>query len=939
MGCPDANLLGAFAEGELSQSEREEIRHHARDCAQCRELLDDLGAEPETSAPTRSLGRGAPLEPRLTEDRLGRYLILAEIGAGGMGRVYQAYDPKLQREVAIKLLRVREEGGESEQRLVREAQAMAKLSHPNVVSVFDVDYANDSLFIAMEYVSGTTLQAWFEARSHGWPEVVALFCQAGEGLAAAHQAGLVHRDFKPANVMIGDDGRVRVMDFGLARGGRLEPDPSRQPEGVSRDVTQHGIVIGTPPYMAPEQFTGGADAKSDQFAFCVALYEGLFGKRPFPAGALAAVREAKRSGRFEIPAGRVPAFLETVVRRGLAPSPADRFESMGALLGALRHDPRARRRRIMGIGAALVLAAGGSVAYAQMPAGSSCRGATERVSAVWNDARKAEIEAALRGSGVAYADQTWPLLEGRLDAYVQAWASQWTEACEATHVRGEQSQRIWDRRQACLEGGYTEIAALSDELTGELDAATVEKAINAAAELPRLERCGDIEGLLDELAAPADPAVADQVAGVREKLAQAAVLERLGSYDTGLALVEGVREQVERLDYPPLLAEVEARRGTLLHQSGRYEDAAEALTRAHTIALGHGHDRVAAESAAQLVIIIGVRQAKLELGRVWAGQSEALVIRTGGDPEFRARHDGALGLLEFRAGRFERSRELQERALELTASLYGEDHPQRGNAMTNLASTLSFSGEIDLAHATYERARSLLEASLGPQHPSVASVVLNLGNLAHNAGDHETALEHYTRALEMREQSLPPDHPDIAAAINNVGVAYEKLERYEASEEYFSRALALKRASLGERHPDVAAALVNLASTRRAQGRLEDALQGFEQARSILESALGPDHASVGNVWDGIGATLLAMGRNEEAVRALENAVRILSDQGQPAVRAEAHFDLARALRRTSRPARASEVASIAIELYAELGDTGKQAEIQRWLDDSRPAG
>ncbi len=278
---------------------------------------------------------------------IGRYRVLGTIGRGGMGVVLRAHDPQLHREVAIKLVRPRRPDDpiarEHQARLLREARAMAALSHPNVVPVFDVGEHGDGLFIAMQYIAGANMRAWLLKERPGWRRVLGVFRAAGRGLAAAHAAGMVHRDFKPANVLVGDDGRVRVVDFGLARslseGDTGEHELDELDDDVLGSVTQKGVLVGTPLYMAPEQFAGTpADARADQFAFCVSFFEAVYGRPPFEGADLRAQLAAKRAGRIAPPGAgsAVPASLHEVILRGLSADPARRFASMPDLLRELR---------------------------------------------------------------------------------------------------------------------------------------------------------------------------------------------------------------------------------------------------------------------------------------------------------------------------------------------------------------------------------------------------------------------------------------------------------------------------------------------------------------------------------------------------------------------------------------------------------------------------
>ena len=312
----------------------------------------------------------AALAERLTRERIhrslfgelsqaptiGRYTFLKELGQGGMGVVCIAYDPKLDRKVAIKLTRsLATETAESRGRILREAQAMARLSHPNVVQVYEVGELRDELFVAMEFVDGVDLSEWLAAERRSWRDVQRVFLEAGRGLAAAHAAGLVHRDFKPANVLVGADGRVRVGDFGLARAAAALPTGAPElhelaaagsQAGLVTPLTATGVMLGTPAYMAPETFERSVSgAASDQFAFCVALFEALYGVRPFAGRDIASLVRAVLQDEPKIPTDTaVPGFLQRVVLRGLRKRPEERWPSMDALLSALAFDPDARAR-------------------------------------------------------------------------------------------------------------------------------------------------------------------------------------------------------------------------------------------------------------------------------------------------------------------------------------------------------------------------------------------------------------------------------------------------------------------------------------------------------------------------------------------------------------------------------------------------------------------
>ncbi len=272
--------------------------------------------------------------------RFGRFVLLDEAGAGAMGTVYAAYDPELDRRVALKVLH--DHHAAHQARIRREAVAMARVSHPNVVQVYEVGAHDGQLFIAMEFVDGPLLTTW-QSEVDDWAEIVRVYVAVGRGLAAAHRAGLVHRDFKPDNVLVGADGRPRVIDFGLARapiGEGVEALDLAQGEGaelLASPLTRTGHLLGTPAYMAPEQFAGRVPtAASDQFAFAVALYEALYDQPPFPRDSLRALRRAVDAGLVEPPPrGRSVPALHSALVRALSPDPSRRWPGMDPLLDAL----------------------------------------------------------------------------------------------------------------------------------------------------------------------------------------------------------------------------------------------------------------------------------------------------------------------------------------------------------------------------------------------------------------------------------------------------------------------------------------------------------------------------------------------------------------------------------------------------------------------------
>ncbi len=366
--CLSENEVLSLLRGTLVEGLRTSAEQHIDVCPVCQELFSCIArtAHEESRPRARShadLPRGS---------KVGRYRLGKPLGAGAMGIVYLAEDPDLHRPVALKMLRRQDE--QASDRLTREAQALARISHPNVIVVYEVGTFEDQIYMAMEFVQGESLTSWLQT-PRSVSEILSTFEQVGRGLAVAHAAGLVHRDVKPDNVLVGVDGRVRVVDFGLARGDALlravSDESSRSLASVEssdafRTLTRTGAFMGTPAYMAPEQYDGvEAEPRTDQFAFCVSLYEALYKKRPFEAHTLLELAQAVKAGPPVPPRGLgVPPRVESAISRGLSVRREDRFPSMEALLAELAPPATAAASRKMGlpaglaIGTALLVAAG-----------------------------------------------------------------------------------------------------------------------------------------------------------------------------------------------------------------------------------------------------------------------------------------------------------------------------------------------------------------------------------------------------------------------------------------------------------------------------------------------------------------------------------------------------------------------------------------------------
>ncbi|HEX9102176.1 MAG TPA: protein kinase, partial [Polyangia bacterium] len=572
-------------------------------------------------------------------DRIGRYVLISSIGQGGMGVVFLAYDPELDRKVALKLLKLGKLGTTGKQRLLREAQALARLSNPNVVPVYDVGTVDEQAFVAMEYVEGQTLKRWLKT-PRAWRDVVAVMRDAGRGLAAAHAAGLVHRDFKPDNVLIGADGRVRVVDFGLARevddlsnpSGVTPADrpdgrpiretrvPKRSSSGSSRDehhslsqVTRADQIIGTPAYMAPEQVANGAcDDRADQFSFGVTFYEALYRQRPYDVtdtidgDALLTIADKRkhpaRSVAVEPPRHTdVPSWVQRIVMRALSHDPIHRFPSMDALLAALDKDPAVTRRRAATAAAMVVVLGLGVVGFVRGQAAKRrlCEGAPDEVQKAWSPEARERVRLAFARTNLSYAELASSTLARLLDQYAADWSNQYKDACEATRVRGEVSEEVLDLRMACLGDRLKELQALASVMEHP-DNDAVQEAPRAARNLTPVAECADVAALKAETPRPRDPLQARRVDQLQAKLAEMQAQHAVGKNLEALKIGEPLLLDARAVGWQPLVADVDLWIGRAAADQGDDAKSIPGFKDAFAAALAGRDDKILRESAARL---------------------------------------------------------------------------------------------------------------------------------------------------------------------------------------------------------------------------------------------------------------------------------------------------------------------------------------------------
>jgi tetratricopeptide (TPR) repeat protein len=846
----DEDLALDVLAGRIAPARTAAIDAHLDRCNDCRRFMIHLArlSEHRATAPGHGDGVAPVVDDMLSVGaRVDRYVIEGLLGAGAMGMVYVARDPELDRRVAIKLLRPGSFTADARERMAREARTLARLSHPNVVAVHDVGPHGDAMFIVMELVVGTTLRRWLAAEQRDWRAIVHVLVRAGHGIAAAHAAGLVHRDFKPDNMMIADDGRVLVADFGLARPAGDSAPPADAPssggDAAPPEITASGAAVGTPAYMSPEQFAGGAGAAADQFAFCVTLYEALYRRRPFAGQTPAALFAAITAGEVQPPppATRVPARIARILARGLRADPAARFPDMPALLAELTRDPARRARRIglATLALAGAVAATWAVTRATAPP-APCGGGNQRVATVWNAASRDQVRAAFARAGKGQAASATVRTEAALDAYAGAWLTGYRDACEATHLRGDQSGALLDRRMACLDGRLAELDALV-RLFADADAALIERAVGAVAGLARVADCADTAAL-DGMPAPADPAARQAAEAARADLARARTMHNAGKYTDEEPITRDVAARARALAHPPLLAAALYELGRLEEALGHGPEALAAFDEARLAAETAGNDRLKAELAISIANVAAVVLDRDEAARM-DREAEAIVARLGSPPALSwlladGKAKRAYGVADYATARTE-----FERALAIARSVFPAESYEIANLLNAIAVCTFSLGEPDRARELHEQVRAMRVAVLGPDHPALAETLQNLGNCHLMSGDSDEALTLYRDAIAILERSLGADHQRVAAPHHNLGMLYLMQGDFAASAEHARRAYEILLASVGPRDPQTARSQSRLAVSLAKLGELAEAKAHAAEAVAVLAEKIGADHA------------------------------------------------------------------------------------------------
>lgn len=900
-----------------------------------------------------------------------------ELGRGGFGAVYSAHDPELGRDVAVKLVLPRKgrKNPKWEARLVREAQTLARVEHPHVVSVFDVGVDADSggVYVVMELLEGMSARRWAKASPKPAVEhIIDAYIGAARGLAAAHAIGVVHRDFKPDNLMITSSGQAKVIDFGLARDvGELDSTQISATPSVpalrsgSVQLTSMGTVMGTPPYMAAEQHAlGDLGPEADQYAFCVSLFEVLYGVRPFAGDDLEALYAAKLAMKL-VPLPKehgVSKAVHRVVMRGLEPKPGTRWPSMEALADALASAAQPRRRALalgaVGMGAvalAVLVARGGA------SEDDPCASVAARAAEVWSPARADALQSRVLGEVHGADAMVWNTAQGRLDARVEAWRNSMEQACAADD----------EPRIACLDRWLTDANTVVAVLEEESVAPGATMGVVDA--LPRLEVCGARTAVTGTDDAP-----------LRDGFTRARALARAGHGDDALQLADDLIEEARGTEDGALMAQAMLNAGIVYAERERLDQARTVLIESNELASGVGLDAVAAEAAIVLVRVSGA-MGRFDDAHRWVALAEARMARLGDPPYLRTLLLGARAFELVYEGDYATAYSI---SLELVDLLDGEEFAfERARAMANVALNAFELGRMHEARAVAAEARTLMVSVLGENHAAVGRMLADEGRYAAAAGEVEEGVADMVRAVTLLEAAGGPNDPYALNTKRTLAHYLSRLGRYEESlamlEQTYESTVALYGAehvrtattgfALGDQYlmadrpedaePVVRASITSLTALYGADsprlavgaellGRTLALQDRGTEARDVVTRALaGLTEATPGERESTINLTMVLAGleqdagrlddavRNLERARALAKGDAALSD---PSLLASIEGSLALLESERGQHGSAVEAATHALEYLEQIGaDEAERAELEALVarDGAPPAG
>jgi hypothetical protein len=807
--CLDDAIVLGLIEGRLAPPILADVDDHLDDCPTCRDVVAQVA---RVQAPVHVLERG---------HTLGRYVIGDLLGSGAMGRVYSAWEPELDRRVALKVLVT--DGDGARERIVREAQAMAKLDHANVVGVHEVGTADDGVFVAMELVDGQTLRVW-AAVPHDWREIVAVLIGITRGLAAVHAAGVVHRDIKPDNIIVGTDGRARLGDFGLARSGVTTGIALSPGAGIAVG-TPVTAIAGTPAYMAPEVLRGaGATTASDQFSFGVTAYEVLAGTRPFSGGSWAELLTTIEAGRPPTIRG-IPGWLDDIVQRCLVAEPGRRFSSMTALAAELeqRASKRSPARWFGGVLAAAAIASGVTwfMARGESRAIASCDAGSAELAEVWNPKARAQLST------------IGALALAALDRWAERWSAERNATCAA--ARTEQVARVV-ARDRCLDQRRSELGALIAQLSSLSPALSpADRLTDALLVLPSPAECAIAEvGAADPL--PIDPVRAAIVREVEAGLPAIRAANALGDSRPVIATAGTLVERARASGHPPTLAEALLVQSETLRGSSQLAEA-QTTARDALAAAERGHsDLLAARAWIARVATAGDLR-ELSIAEDFGQIAAAAVDRAGTPPRLAATLLRLRGLIAYNRGLLDDARILLTSAHARFVEIAGARSLEVATVESALGSVARAASDLDTAERWHRSALSIDRELRAASHPDLARDLHNIAGVLRLHGDLDGAAATYREALGIEQASRGPHSVEAALTHNSLGLVHMARGDWSAARTELTLARDLLTAA---DHGDRAFAEHNLGIVEAAVGDHALALTHFARAAEIYAVTIGP---------------------------------------------------------------------------------------------------
>ncbi len=889
MACLDDLTVLALVEGS-GVAHRADVESHLDACEQCRALVGDAF-------------RATRRTPSSTT--IGRFVLGELLGAGAMGEVYDAYDPQLDRRVALKLVKPAADDGTVVARLLQEARIMAQLSDPHVVAVHEAGLVDGVPYVVMEQVVGTTFDVWCTAAPRSLGEIMRAIADVAHGLAAVHAAGVIHRDIKPSNILVDADGRAKLGDFGLAGISVREPSAAAVPE-LSIALTATGDLVGTPAYMAPERIRGeDAVPASDTFSLCVVLFEALYGMRPFAGVTWAELSRAVLAGeRAAVPsrARRVPARIARLLDRGLAATPETRW-SAAELAEEIERRPVRRWWLAAGVASALAIAFAVRAAITPVAAPDPCGGGADEIARVWSPLQLVELTRTFARDPRAVAAASSPLVSAALDRYTADWIDAHRAACVANRVRHVESDALFDRRIACLDQRKRGLGALVSSLAHP-SADAIDHAIGAALALDPIAAC-TAERL------PADVPQGDPArrAELEDRLARVQAEDRLGSYAAAVGEAVALAADTVAFGDPRLAARALELAGELQHRTDD-DRAAEASYRAALAQAARGGDD--AETArlwGDVIFLVGVRASHDAEAKSLIEVAHLALARAGSPPDVeteletniaaartassdvagaRASFQRAIALseqvhgretidetvalsglanLESAAGNLEVALGLYQRALAIYVRDYGPTHPMTARARLDVATALDALGRHAPARAELDAASSILVAAEGADNWDVLATEVNLGIVLVDEGDATAAI-----ALLQRVLARAGDRAELSGlAQHALGAAYGATGDHDREARTYEQEITSREAH-GARPEEIALVLVDLGGALHDAGLCSAAIARYDRAISIFETALGVAHPYLAYALAGKGRCLLDLGKRIEARTLLERA-------------------------------------------------------------------